>query len=55
MNGSNAVFARTQTPRQKGGLGDMQIPLLADVTKKISRDYGALLEEAGIALRCVIC
>lgn len=29
----------------------MQIPLLADLNKQISRDYGVLLEDAGIALR----
>lgn len=41
-------------PREKGGLGEMKIPLLADVTKKISRDYGVLLEHSsdeGVALR----
>jgi alkyl hydroperoxide reductase subunit AhpC len=27
------------------------LPLLADKTMKISRDYGVLLEEDGIALR----
>jgi alkyl hydroperoxide reductase subunit AhpC len=32
----------------------MDIPLLADVTKKVSRDYGVLIEEgpdAGLAAR----
>ena len=29
----------------------MKIPLLSDLTKKISSDYGVLLESAGIALR----
>ena len=41
-------------PREKGGLGDMQIPLLADVTKKIARDYNCLVEDgpdAGVAFR----
>ncbi|KAJ3312923.1 hypothetical protein HDV04_002580 [Boothiomyces sp. JEL0838] len=36
-------------PRKQGGLGEMHIPLLADVTKKISRDYGVLIEEGGDA------
>lgn len=36
---------------QAGGLGSMQIPLIADLTKKISSDYGVLLEKDGIALR----
>ena len=26
-------------------------PLLADLTKKVSREYGVLLEDSGIALR----
>jgi peroxiredoxin (alkyl hydroperoxide reductase subunit C) len=29
----------------------MNIPILADKTKKIARDYGVLIEEAGIPLR----
>jgi len=29
----------------------MQIPILADLDKSISRDYGVLLEKPGIALR----
>lgn len=44
------------TPRNKGGLGGISFPLLADVTKSISKDYGVLIEhggDAGIALRCV--
>jgi len=44
-------LAWTQVPRNKGGLGDMQIPILADLDKSISRDYGVLLEKPGIALR----
>ena len=39
-------------PRNKGGFeGSLEINLLSDLTKNISRDYGVLLEEAGIALR----
>ena len=29
----------------------MQIPLISDLTKSISRDYGVLLEDEGVALR----
>jgi peroxiredoxin len=43
--------ARAQVPRDKGGLGAMNIPILADITKSIARSYGVLLEEKGIALR----
>lgn len=43
-------LAWTNTPRDKGGLGKIRYPLLADVTKKIASDYEVLLP-AGIALR----
>lgn len=43
--------AWVNTPRNKGGLGEMNIPLVADITKDIARDYGVLLEDKGIALR----
>ena len=36
--------------RAKGGLGELKYPLVADLTKKISADYGILLD-GGIALR----
>lgn len=32
-------------------LGQLNYPLLSDMTTKISRDYGILIEEKGIALR----
>ena len=35
----------------KGGLGGVKFPLLADITKNIARDYGVLLEQGGVALR----
>ena len=37
-------LAWTKLPRSEGGLGEMHIPLVADITKQISRDYGVLLE-----------
>jgi len=42
---------RIKTPRNEGGLGEIQIPLLSDITKQISKDYGVLLESEGHALR----
>ena len=45
-------YYRTELPRNKGGLGKMKIPILSDLTKDISRDYGILLE-AGMSLRYV--
>jgi alkyl hydroperoxide reductase subunit AhpC len=36
---------------QERDLGELGFPLLADITKSVSRDYGVLLEDQGIALR----
>ncbi|MSR31900.1 MAG: peroxiredoxin [Gemmataceae bacterium] len=44
-------LAWNQIPRKQGGLGGIKYPLLADLNKNISRAYGVLLEDAGIALR----
>ena len=43
-------LAWIRTPRAEGGLGGLKYPLVADLTKKISADYGVLLDD-GIALR----
>lgn len=43
-------LAWINTPRAEGGLGDIAYPLVADFTKKISDDYGVLLD-GGMALR----
>lgn len=43
-------LAWARTPRKEGGIGKLQFPLLADVTKKIGSNYGVLLE-SGITLR----
>nr|MBA3846459.1 peroxiredoxin [Planctomycetota bacterium] len=37
--------------RNDGGLGQLEYPLVADLNKSIARDYGVLIEDAGIALR----
>jgi len=48
-------LAWVNTPKTEGGLGtSMKIPLLADITKQLSRDYGVLIEDgedAGVPLR----
>merc|ERR1712079_771152 len=44
-------LAWIQQPRKQGGLGGLNYPLVSDFNKTISRDYGVLIEEAGIALR----
>ncbi len=51
---TDSHFAHLQwinMPRKEGGLGGLQYPLLSDLSKKISEDYGVLLENQGIALR----
>lgn len=40
-----------KTPRDQNGLGDLAYPLASDITKQVSRDFGVLLEDKGIALR----
>ncbi len=47
-------FAWIQQPRKQGGLGEMKIPVLADTNHQISRDYGVLIEEQGIAFRSAL-
>ncbi|KAF9466813.1 peroxiredoxin [Collybia nuda] len=45
-------FAWSTQPRKEGGLGPgLKLPLVADRNMNISREYGVLLEEEGIALR----
>lgn len=44
-------LAWKNTPTDKGGLGQVKFPMVADVTKSIARDYGVLIEDAGVALR----
>ena len=43
-------LAWTKQTRQDGGLGELRIPLLADVSKKIATDYG-VLNPGGVAFR----
>jgi len=44
-------LAWINTPRKQGGLGSMDIPLLADKSMKVARAYGVLDEETGIPFR----
>ena len=43
-------FAWRETPENKGGIGRIKYPLVADLSKQISKDYDVLLD-AGVALR----
>ena len=44
-------LAWTKQSRAEGGIGNVKYPLLSDFNKKISRDYGVLIEDEGVALR----
>ena len=49
-------LAWLNTPREEGGLGAISYPLLADISKDMSRDYGVLVDNSddpmyGAALR----
>jgi peroxiredoxin (alkyl hydroperoxide reductase subunit C) len=44
-------IAWRNTPRKKGGIGEISFPLISDLNKAISAKYGVLLEKPGIALR----
>jgi len=39
-------FAWKQTPVEKGGIGNVQFPMVADLTKSIARDYDVLVNDA---------
>jgi peroxiredoxin (alkyl hydroperoxide reductase subunit C) len=39
-----------KTPVDQGGIGNISFPLISDITKEISRDYGVLIDDA-VALR----
>ncbi|RXJ87763.1 peroxiredoxin [Arcobacter sp. CECT 8985] len=43
-------FAWRETPVEQGGIGRVNFPLVADITKQISRDFDVLFEES-VALR----
>lgn len=49
-------LAWVRTPRSQGGVGKLQFPLVADISKKISKSFGVLVEDEtdelfGAALR----
>lgn len=50
----DSCFSHTawlQTPRNRGGIAGVEYPLLSDINKEISRSFGVLKEEDGIAYR----
>ena len=41
----------TLKKREEGGLGGMKIPLLSDLSRKISQDYGCLNADGALTFR----
>ncbi len=46
---TDSKFSHLEWIRQ--ALGELSYPLLSDITRQVSRDYGVLLERLGAALR----
>ena len=44
-------FAWKNTPVEKGGIGNIQYPLVADLTKQIAKDYDVLTDDGAVAYR----
>ena len=44
-------LAWKNTDVKNGGIGQVQFPMVADLTKQIARDYDVLIEDVGVALR----
>ena len=51
VNSHFTHLAWKNTPRNQGGIGPIKYPLVSDLTKQISKEYGVLLEQGGVALR----
>ncbi len=50
VDSEHTHYAWRNTPVEKGGLGKIRFPLVADLTKQIARDYQVLVNNA-VALR----
>ncbi|GKT36981.1 Peroxiredoxin, AhpC-type like protein [Aduncisulcus paluster] len=46
-----AHLSWASTPRMKGGLGSLKMPMLSDKNLRMSKAFGCLLEEEGVDLR----
>ncbi|KAI9328776.1 2-cys peroxiredoxin [Zopfochytrium polystomum] len=54
VDSKHSHLAWIQQSRKEGGLGHMEIPLISDITKQISHNYGVLVDQGddiGLALR----
>lgn len=53
VDSKHSHLAWTKVPRKEGGLGEMKIPLLADINKEVARAYDVLIESGDdIGLAC---
>jgi peroxiredoxin (alkyl hydroperoxide reductase subunit C) len=44
-------LAWLRTPKDKGGIQGVEYPIVSDLTKRISRSFGVLKEDMGVAYR----
>ncbi len=44
-------LAWRNTPHKQGGIGPIRYPLISDLSKQISKDFGVYLDPPGVALR----
>merc|ERR1711976_885588 len=44
-------LAWAKTPRDKGGVEHLEIPMVSDLTKELATTYGVLVPDQGVALR----
>lgn len=44
-------LAWKNTPLDKGGIGNVRFPMVADLSKSIAREYGVLTDDQSVALR----
>ncbi|GAB7353644.1 hypothetical protein MBLNU459_g4055t1 [Dothideomycetes sp. NU459] len=49
----NCLKAWNHTDEMEGGLGGVHVPLVSDKNHKLSRDYGVLIEDEGVAERAL--
>jgi alkyl hydroperoxide reductase subunit AhpC len=50
-NSKYSLWQWQHLPRNHGGVGRVNVPLLSDQSHRMSRDYGVLIESSGLALR----
>lgn len=51
VDSAHTHLAWLNTPKSRGGIEGIDYPIVSDITKKISEEYGVLISDEGIALR----